>query len=90
MLTVTDDAASMIDALLDQSARPAGAGLRIAQRDDHSALAMSLVDEAQPADVVLRDGATAVFLAPVAVERLKEKTLDARSDDRGSAFYLRD
>lgn len=90
MLTLTDDAAALIGNLLQHAELPAGAGLRIAQRDDHTALAMSLAERAQPRDVLVRDGAWAVFLGPVAAARLTGQTLDARTNQTGSAFYLRD
>ena len=89
MLTLTDDATTMIEELLHQAELPPGAGLRIAQREDHTALAMSLAEHAEPRDVVVRDGAATVFLGPVAAERLTEQTLDARTNESGSAFYLR-
>lgn len=90
MLTLTDDAASMIANLVQDADLPAGAGLRIAQRDDHTALTMSLAEKAEPRDVVVRGGATAVFLGPVAAARLTQQTLDARTNEMGLAFYLRD
>ena len=89
MLTLTESASTMIEHLVHDADLPEGAGLRIAQRDDHPALAMTLADHAQPRDVVVLDGGIPVFLAPIAAERLSRKTLDARTNEYGSAFYLR-
>ena len=89
MLNVTHDAVTMIDGLVRASDLPSGAGLRIAQRSDHPALAMSLVAEAEPDDVSVRGGGAVVFLGPAAAAKLTEQTLDARTTELGSAFYLR-
>jgi Fe-S cluster assembly iron-binding protein IscA len=90
VLRLTDQAASMIAELIDDAELPDGAGLRIAQRDDHSALAMALSDAPGPEDVVVVDHDVTVFLGPVAAERVAAQVLDARSGETGSAFYLRD
>lgn len=89
MLTLSNDATTMIDNLVQNADLPAGAGLRIAHRDDHTALAMSLAVRAQPRDVLVRDGTVVVFLGPVAATRLAGQTLDARTNEVGSTFYLR-
>lgn len=89
MLKVTGTAATMIRDLVQDTQRPPTAGLRIAPREDHEALAMSLVDRAEPDDVVVvleRDAR--VFLAPVAGVRLAGQTLDARTNEVGSAFFV--
>ena len=90
MLHMTDDAARMIVSLLDDDARPPGAGLRIAQRDDHTALAMQVAEAPGPDDTVLLDGDARVFVGPLAGVRLAGSTLDARSGEHGSAFFLRE
>lgn len=87
MLKLTDDAATMISTLVE--ALPDGAGLRIAPREDHAALAMSLATAADPDDVIVLDHDVRVFLAPVADVRLAGSTLDARRNEAGSAFFVR-
>lgn len=89
MLRLTDDAASMIAELLDDPELADGAGLRIHQRDDHTALAMELADAPGPDDVVLVDHDVTVFLGPIAAQRVADQVLDARSGETGAAFYLR-
>jgi iron-sulfur cluster assembly protein len=90
MLTVTEQAASMIQELLDAADLPEGAGLRIAQRDDHTALAMTLADAPDDWDLVVADRDISVFLGPMAARRVATQTLDATSSDTSAAFYLRD
>lgn len=90
MLHVTDDAARMIVRLLADDALPPEAGLRIAQRDDHTALAMEVAAAPGPDDTVLLDRDARVFVGPLAGVRLEGSTLDARSGESGSAFFLRE
>lgn len=80
----------MIRELLDHADLPHGAGLRIAQREDHTALAMTLVDEPCAEDVIVAEREVAVFLGPMAARRVQTQTLDANTTDTSSAFYLRD
>lgn len=88
-MKLTHDAASMIADLIVAQRRPDGAGLRIAQRDDHEALAMSLADGPGPDDEVVRTRQAAVFLGPVAQRRLAGAVLDARRGELGPAFFVR-
>ena len=88
MLKLTDTAATMITHMVRNGHRPPSAGLRIAPREDHEALAMSLADTAEPDDVVVRIREAQVFLAPVADIRLDGQTLDARTNEVGSAFFV--
>jgi hypothetical protein len=37
----------------------------------------------------MRDGRIVVFLGPIAAARLDEQSLDARTNEVGSTFYLR-
>ncbi len=88
VLILTENAATMINRLAARAALPAGAGLRIAQRRDRPSLAMEMAAAPEPADAVLRDRDAVVFLDQSAATRLAEQVLDARTDDRGSAFFL--
>ena len=83
-------ATAVVRQLVDAADLPGSAGLRIAQRDDHTALAMSLQRGPGPHDVVVPGVEVAVFLGPVAARRLAGRVLDASSTPTRSAFYLRD
>ena len=87
-MRLTDDAASMIAELVSAQDRPSGAGLRIAQRDDHDALAMGLADGPGPDDAVLVQDDASVFLGPIAGHRLEGEVLDARRGELGPAFFV--
>ena len=87
MLVLTPQAAAMIDRLATEAELPHGGGLRIARQGRRS-LAMALAPAPEPADAVVRDRDVAVFLDPPAARRLADQVLDARTDERGSAFFL--
>lgn len=87
-MKLTDEAAAMITRLVDDGTHAATAGLRIAQREDHVALAMALADGPAPDDVVLSEHDATVFLAPIAQARLADEVLDARQGELGPAFFL--
>ena len=87
-MQMTNNAATMIADLVQQRALPDGAGLRIAARTDHRALAMSLAEAAAPEDVVVEADSARVFLAPLADLRLAGAVLDARRNRSGSAFFV--
>jgi Fe-S cluster assembly iron-binding protein IscA len=88
-LSLTPAAAHMIRGLVLGANLPHGAGLRIARHDQRSWLAMSLAESAGAYDTVLTEHEAVVFLGPVARQRLTAQTLDARTGETGSAFYLR-
>jgi len=90
VLTVTPQAAAMIDELAGQARLPDGGGLRIAQRVDQPSLGMALVEAPDPDDAVLDQHRVRVFLDPCAAGRLAGQVLDSRADDRGAAFFLAD
>lgn len=87
MLTVTDEAATLIRRLLARSALPDTAGLRLATDPQRHCLAMSLVPRPGNRDVVVAAGGTWLSVAPDAALRLSQRTLQAQLADR-PAFYL--
>ena len=87
MLTVTPTAAGMIADLTAQADLPDG-GLRIADDGPAPGLRMSVAPRPAADDLVVLQHAVAVFLDPVAADRLHTETLDARSTDSGAAFFL--
>ncbi len=89
MLYLTKKAATLIRDLLQDRDLPTGAGLRIAQREDHPALSMELAPVAQPQDTVLEDRDVALFLGPQAARKLDGQTLDAEVEPGHVAFFLR-
>ena len=87
MLSVTPTAAEMIADLKAQANLPEG-GLRIADEGPAPGLVMSVAPRPAADDVIVLQHEVAVFLDPVAADRLTSETLDARSSEAGAAFFL--
>jgi iron-sulfur cluster assembly protein len=87
MLTLTDNAVSVIRELTAQPQVPDGAGLRIAT--DPSAGGLTLALAAQPAqdDRVLDEEGARIFLDPEAAQLLDDKALDAAVDQQGGVQF---
>jgi len=87
VLQLTENAVEMIQTLTAEADLPDG-GLRIAQEQEHPGLRMELTLAPREADYVLPMQGVRLFLDPVAATRLQGQTLDARSNEAGSAFFL--
>lgn len=89
MLTLTDQATAVIDALVHQPSLPDGAGLRISTGDaGDESLAVTTAAAPEPSDEVLEDRGARVFLDPGAVAMLDDKILDASVSDGGRVQFL--
>ncbi len=88
MLELTPSALAMIARLRDSAGGSGGTALRISGGGEAPGLRMSLAGQPDPDDVVLIEPEATIFLDPVAAARLDRELLDARSDERGSAFFL--
>lgn len=87
MLQLTENAIEMIQTLTAEADLPDG-GLRIAQEQEHPGLVMELSPAPREQDYVLPMLGVRLFLDQVAATRLQGQTLDARSNEAGSAFFL--
>jgi Fe-S cluster assembly iron-binding protein IscA len=87
VIRLTRNAVAMIEALKQQAQLPDG-GLRIAKAREHPGLRMQLASAPRAEDDVLRAGEVRLFLDPTARRRLQDQTLDARTNEAGSAFFL--
>ena len=94
MLTLTDQAITVIQNLTFQSALPEdSAGLRIAARsaqEDHSngGLALSLAEGPAKGDEVVEAGPARVYLESDAALALKDQQLDATVSAEGDVKFL--
>ncbi len=88
MLTVTEDAATLIRSLIPQADRDGGTGLRIVVDPDHHSLSMSLVDKPSSTDDIVHSDVARVFLSPTASRRLEKRTLRAATSATRSSFFL--
>ena len=85
MLTLTENAQAAVRGLTEDVEQPS-AGLRIASEQDQ--LAVSVVTQPQPTDVVIDAGEARVYIAQDAAPVLEDQTLDAAQTPEGVGFTL--
>ncbi|ROR80057.1 Fe-S cluster assembly iron-binding protein IscA [Plantibacter flavus] len=91
MLTLTQNAVTVIRTLATRTDDPRTGGLRIrseAERESH--FAVDLATEPEIGDEVVEDHGARVFLDPVACPRMETKELDALIDGGSVRFEVRD
>jgi iron-sulfur cluster assembly protein len=91
MLILTDQAATLIKGILDESEAGPDAGLRIsgtAAGDGSASLEFALARSPIEGDAVVSDNGATVFLDGVAATVLSDKTLDAEAHDDHLHFSL--
>ncbi len=87
MLTLTENASTVVKTLVDQTGGNE-AGLRISQdAPDSPALHVIPSEAPQPGDQVLEDDGARVFLEETAATTLDDKILDAQVDDNGGVQF---
>jgi Fe-S cluster assembly iron-binding protein IscA len=88
VLTLTENASTIVKAIAEQSGGAQEAGLRFsAEGAESGALAVAPVEGAQPGDqVVERDGAK-VYLEETAAVALGDQVLDASVDPAGAVQF---
>ena len=89
MLTLTDNAVSVIRTLTSQPEVPEGCGLRIAAdtTGDSAGLTLSLATAPAEGDQVMDDHGARLFLEPTAADVLNDKALDADVDEQGKVSF---
>ena len=88
MLTLTENASTVVRTLVDQTGAADQAGLRISQdAPDSPALHVIPTEAPQPGDQVVEEDGARVFLEEVAAVTLDDKVLDAQVDDRGGVQF---
>lgn len=88
MLTLTENASTVVKTITDQTTQGDDAGLRISQDgEEAAALAVTPSDTPQPGDQVLEDEGARVFLDGSAAETLEDKVLDAAIDEGGAVQF---
>ena len=85
MLTLTENAQAAVRGLTEDVEQPS-AGLRIASDQDQ--LAVSVVTQPQPTDVVVDAGEARVYIAQDTAPVLEDQTLDAAQTPEGVGFTL--
>ena len=88
MLTLTENASTIVKTIVDQSAASDDAGLRFSQEGaNRGALTVSTAETAQPGEEVVEQGGATVFLDEIAAVALGDQVLDATVDQSGSVQF---
>ena len=85
MLTLTENASTIVKTIVDQSGASEDAGLRFSQEGAlEGALTVGTAPAAEPGDAVVEQGGAKVFLDETAAVALNDQVLDASVDQNGS------
>jgi Fe-S cluster assembly iron-binding protein IscA len=88
MLRLTENASTIVKAVVDQSSTTDDAGLRFSQEGaNQGALTVATVEAAQPGDEVVEQGGATVFLDETAAAALDGQVLDASVDESGTVQF---
>ena len=86
VLTMTDNAADVVQKIVEQTVADEQAGLRISQTADES-LALTPAATSEPGDQVVEENGARVFLDEGAAALLDDKILDAQVEADGSVQF---
>ncbi|RNE59283.1 Fe-S cluster assembly protein HesB [Cryobacterium tepidiphilum] len=88
MLTLTEDARTIVKTIASQAADSDAGGLRIsATESDSMDFALALVAAPEPKDEVVEQAGARVFLEEHAAATLADKVLDAQVDTEGAVSF---
>jgi len=88
VLTLTENASTVVKTIVDQSVEGTEAGLRISQDAvDSPALHVIATTQPLPGDQVVEEDGARVFLEETAAGTLEDKVLDAQIDDNGGVQF---
>ncbi len=87
MLTLTENASTIVRDITTQPGLPETAGLRITSDGDQSSFAIAAADAAAPADQVVEQAGATLYLDEQAAVVLDDKILDAAVDDSGQVEF---
>lgn len=85
MLTLTDNASTIINDIATQI--PEASGLRISSAEDEETFEVAPATAAEPGDQVVEQGGATVFLNEDASTQLDDKILDATVDQTGNVQF---
>ena len=86
MLTLTENASTIVKRYTDHPDTPADAGLRITSTAE-AELAVTTADEPVAGDQLVEQDGAKVYLDPTAAQQLDDKVLDAGIDDAGNIQF---
>lgn len=86
MLTLTEDASTVVTAIVDKQLQSEDGGLRISGPTDGN-FAIAAVPTGEPGDTVVESGGAKVYVEPSAVNDLDDKILDAQVSPEGDVQF---
>ncbi len=88
MLTLTENASTIVNQILQHQELGESAGLRITTDDSpEPAFEVAAAPQAEPGDQVVEQGGAAVYLDATAAQLLDDKVLDASVDTGGAVAF---
>ena len=87
MLTLTENAQTVIGGIVEHADAAATGGLRIAQEQDGAGLGVTVAAAPEADDQVVEAAGVRVFLDPSAATALDDKVLDASASDDGRVDF---
>jgi Fe-S cluster assembly iron-binding protein IscA len=88
MLRLTENASTIVKAVVDQHPHGDGAGLRFSQEGvNEGGLTVSTAEGAQPGDAVVEQAGATVYLDHSAAVALEDQILDATVDQTGAVQF---
>jgi Fe-S cluster assembly iron-binding protein IscA len=86
VLTLTENASTVVKTITEQATETESAGLRISH-EGADALQVAPAEAPQGGDKVLEEAGARVFLEETAAQTLDDKVLDAQVDESGSVQF---
>lgn len=87
VLTLTENASTIVKSLTEQQAENPSAGLRISSGANPSAFEIAAAAQPEPGDQVVEANGATVYLDDVASRELDDKVLDAGLDPNGAVQF---
>lgn len=87
MLTLTDNASTVVKTLADQATGSPEGGVRISSSDSADTFAVAVTSTPENDDQVVESGGARVFLEEGAALALSDKVLDAQIDPEGAVHF---
>jgi iron-sulfur cluster assembly protein len=87
MLTLTENASTIVKDITAQQGGPDGTGLRISAEDPAQGLTVTAAQEPHQGDQTVNKDGAVVYLDTVASEQLEDQILDASLDEAGRVQF---
>lgn len=87
MLTLTENASTIVKDIASQQGGSDATGLRISTEDPTQGLMVTAAHQPHPGDQTVESHGAVVYLDPPAAEQLDDQVLDASVDDEGRVQF---